>query len=91
MTLHHSTILDDIDFKLRLIKHFEKVYHKCVNNPATQKLMIEQTQRLDDEIWNLVTSNKDLNKPVGKLERKYILKEWFIFTDSTREATGVNS
>lgn len=89
MTQHLLTIFNEIDFKLRMIAHFKKVHDKAVDDPSMRKLMIDQTIRQDDAVWDMVTANKELNKKVGRLEKKYKLKEWFMLCDKTREVKDV--
>ena len=68
-------ILDEIDFKLRLIKHFEKVFIKTTGNATCQMLMREQTLRLYLEIREIPIRGKALDR----LFLKYKLKTWLDF------------
>lgn len=76
MTHRHSTILDDIDFKIRCIAHFSKVYGKTKDHAETRKLMIDQTFRTYHEIRTVVASDKVARKEAIKLVKKYDLKEF---------------
>ena len=72
MTAHHSTISNEIDFKLRCIAHFKKVYDKCVGKDIQiQRQMLDQTKRADADIFKLIDGDAKLNKVAGKLVKKY--------------------
>ncbi len=76
MTQPLSTICNEIDFKLRLIAHFKKVYDKNVGKDAPiQRLMLDQTVRTDRELFNMVnTSNPKTTKKLRQFADKTIKK-----------------
>lgn len=85
MTQHLLTISNEIDFKLRLIAHFKKVYDKCVGKDIpTQHQMMDQTTRADKDIFNLVNGNPELNKKAGQLLKKYDLRQWIEYCNEVR-------
>lgn len=81
MTRHHSTISNEIDFKLRLIAHFKKVYKKCVDDKSTRAMMVDQTVRTYNEVREMIDPggngvDKVLSKVANKLADKYDVKSW---------------
>jgi altronate dehydratase len=77
MTQPHSTILDDVQFKLKLIKHFEKVHAKCPTHPETLSQMIFQIEKAVSEIRDIVASNPASTKAVNSLVKESGAGKWF--------------
>jgi hypothetical protein len=74
-TQHRSMTLDDIDFKIRCIAHYSKVYFK-VNDPTCQAQMLAQTIRANREIIAMIGNDPKISRAARKMRDKLHLKEF---------------
>jgi hypothetical protein len=79
-----SKISDQIEFKLRCIKHFEKVYHRERAYAQTRNMMLDQTRRSIDDIRKLIGPSKKLAQFANSVGARYKLTEWLEHARSGR-------
>jgi hypothetical protein len=86
MSTDRSKICDLIEFKLRCIQHFKKVYQEKSRSiyPITELMMVEQTKRLDDDIICMIDGDRKLNTFAQKLKDLYDLAGWLHMTRNHR-------
>ena len=75
MATPHRLTISEIDFKIRCIAHFMKVYEKTVDG-SVRSQMLDQTVRANREIIALVGESKTVSIAARKLRDKYDLKKF---------------
>lgn len=82
MTQHLSTIYNEIDFKIRCIAHFKKVFDKLPQDKGTREMMRDQTVRFYNDIKNFIHApngmgdDRKMARYAEKLAKKYDVRGW---------------